>query len=111
MNVLRLEKLKVKIECVNKVFDDAKVALAERIKAKPNDYKSVLKNLVIQGLIKLLEDKVVIVCKKSDVEVIQSILDEAKAEFLDLLKRDSRKYKNFDCDVEINSKYYLPETL
>ena len=111
MNKLRLEKLKVKIECVNSVFEEAKTALSQRIKGKPNDYKAVLKNLVVQCLIKLLEENVIIVCKKEDVAVVESVLEDAKAEFKELLHKESAKYKNFDTKIEINSKYFLPETL
>ena len=35
MNKLRLEKLKVKIDCVNSVFEEAKNQLALRIKNDP----------------------------------------------------------------------------
>jgi V-type H+-transporting ATPase subunit E len=111
MNKLRLEKLKVKIECVNNVFEEAKTALVQRIKNKPNDYKKVLKDLIIQGLIKLLEEQVVIVCKKDDLETIKSVLEEAKTEFLELLKRDSKKFNNFNCTIEMNTRYFLPESL
>ena len=55
MNKLRLEKLKVKIECVNTVFEEAKSQLVDKTKNNPEEYRSVLKNLMIQGFIKLLE--------------------------------------------------------
>lgn len=111
MNKLRLEKLKVKIECVNTVFDDAKSALISRIKGKPNDYKIVLKNLIIQGLIKLLEENVNIVCKRDDYEMVNSVLEQAKGEFLDILKRESKTYKNMKINIIVDTKYYLPEFL
>ena len=78
MNKLRLEKLKVKIECVNNVFDETRTQLIAKIKSKPNDYKNVLKNLMIQGFIKLLEENVTIVCKKDDYDVVVSVLEQAK---------------------------------
>jgi V-type H+-transporting ATPase subunit E len=111
MNKLRLEKLKVKIECVNNVFDEARNALTQKIKGKPGDYKVVLKNLMIQGFIKLLEENVNILCKKEDVEVVTSVVETAKNEFLDLLKRESKKYKNFKMNVTVDPKYFLPDGL
>ena len=44
MNKLRLEKLKVKIDCVNLVFEEAKNQLTLRIKNNENEYKKVLKD-------------------------------------------------------------------
>ena len=70
MNKLRLEKLKVKIECVNTVFEEAKSQLVDKTKNNPEEYRSVLKNLMIQGFIKLLEENVNIICKKEDYNVV-----------------------------------------
>ena len=70
MNKLRLEKLKVKIECVNTVFEEAKSQLVDKTKNNPEEYRSVLKNLMIQGFIKLLEENVNIICKKDDYNVV-----------------------------------------
>jgi V-type H+-transporting ATPase subunit E len=111
LNKLRLQKLKVKIECVNNVFDEARQQLQQRIKGKSNDYKTVIKNLIIQGLIKLLEENVTIFCKKDDYEIVNSVIDQAKTEFLDLLKRESKRYKNFDTNIVVDTKYYLPDTV
>jgi V-type H+-transporting ATPase subunit E len=111
MNKLRLEKLKVKIECVNNVFDEAKNQLVQKIKNKPSDYKNVLKNLIIQGFIKLLEENVTIVCKKEDYETVKSVVEQSKTEFLELLKRESNKYKNFNTTPIVDTRYYLPDTV
>ncbi len=106
-----MEKLKVKVECVNNVFEDAKNQLAQRIKSKPNDYKIVIKNLIVQGLIKLMEDKVTVFCKKEEYDMIQSILDQAKNEFVELLNKETKKLKNFQCEVIIDTKFYLPDNV
>lgn len=111
MNALRLEKLKVKIECVNNVFEEARTTLAERIKNKPSEYKNVLKNLMIQGFIKLLDENINIVCKKDDYEIVKSVVDQAKSEFLEILNKESAKYKNLKLNVTVDTKYYLPEHL
>jgi V-type H+-transporting ATPase subunit E len=111
MNGLRLEKLKVKIDCVSSVFDEARNHLLQRIKNKPADYKNVLKNLMIQGFIKLLEENINVLCKKEDYEIVVALVEDAKIEFLDKLKRESTKFKNFKVNVTVDTKYYLPDTL
>ena len=81
MNKLRLEKLKVKIDCVNTVFEEAKNQLVDKIRNNPEEYRSVLKNLMIQGFIKLLEDNVNIICKKEDYNVVCGLVEQAKKNF------------------------------
>jgi V-type H+-transporting ATPase subunit E len=109
MNKLRLEKLKVKIECVNSVFEEAKQQLISRIKNKAEDYRNVLRNLLVQGFIKLLEENVNIICKKEDYDVITGVVAEAQDKFLELLNKESKKFKNFKMVVSVDTKYYLPD--
>lgn len=111
VNKLRLEKFKVKIDYINSIFEETRNALLQRIKNKPNDYKNTMKNLIIESLIKLLDENVNVICKKEDVELVTSLLEPAKKEFLELLKKNSNKFKNFDCVITLDSKYYLPENM
>jgi len=112
MNKLRLEKLKVKIDCVNSVFEEAKNQLALKIKNSPDEYKNVMKNLIIQGFIKLLEENINIICKKEDYDLVNSIVDEAKEEFLEKLKKEAKKSINLSkMNVTIDNKFYLPDNL
>lgn len=111
MNKLRLEKLKVKIDCVNSVFDEAKNQLVQKIRGKPEEYKNVIKNLLIQGFIKLLEENVNIICKKDEYEIVKSLIEPAKEKFLEMLSKETRKFKNFKLNVTVDTKYFLPESM
>lgn len=110
MNKLRLEKLKIKIDCVNSVLEEVKAGLISRIKKKPEDYKHLLKDLIVQGLIKLLEEHVHIFCKKSDFDVVTSLIDECKIAFANLLAKESNRQQT-NLKVTIDEKYFLPETV
>lgn len=111
MNKLRLEKLKVKIDCVNSVFEDAKNELIKKIKNNPDEYKKILKDLLIQGFIRLLDDKINVICKKEDYDVVKNILPEAKNEFLDKLKKEAKKSIQLDeMEITLDDKFFLPET-
>ena len=112
MNKLRLEKLKVKIDCVNSVFEDAKKELNKKIKNNPEQYKKILKDLLVQGFIKLLDDKINVLCKKEDFELVKSLLDEAKNEFLEKMKKEAKKSVQInDFNVTLDEKFFLPETM
>ena len=112
MNKLRLEKLKVKIDCVNSVFEEAKNQLSLRIKNDQNEYKKVMKDLMIQGFIKLLEDKINIICKKEDLDLVNELVEDAKEEFLDKLKKEAKKSINLsNMEITVDTKYHLPDTM
>ena len=112
MNKLRLEKLKVKIDCVNSVFEDAKTQLVKKIKSNPEEYKKILKDLLVQGFIRLLDDKVNVLCKKEDFDVVKNLIDEAKNEFLEKLKKEAKKSAQIEnLEVTLDEKYFLPETM
>jgi len=111
VNRLRLEKFKIKIDYINSIFEETRTALLQRIKSKPNDYKNTMKNLIIECLIKMLDENVNVICKKEDVELVRSLLEPAKKDFLELLKKNSNKFKNFDCNITLDSKYFLPENM
>ena len=112
MNKLRLEKLKVKIDCVNSVFEDAKTQLVKKIKNNPEEYKKILKDLLVQGFIRLLDYKINVLCKKEDFELVKSLIDEAKKEFLEKLKKEVKKSAQIDnLEITLDEKYFLPETM
>jgi len=112
MNKLRLEKLKVKIDCVNSVFEDAKTQLVKKIKNNPEEYKKILKDLLIQGFIRLLDDKINVLCKKEDFDLVKSLIDEAKSEFLEKLKKEAKKSAQIEnLQVTLDEKFFLPETI
>ena len=112
LNKLRLEKLKVKIDCVNSVFEDAKTQLVKKIKSNPEEYKKILKDLLVQGFIRLLDDKVNVLCKKEDFDVVKSLIEEAKNEFLEKLKKEAKKSAQIEnLEITLDEKYFLPETM
>lgn len=48
MNELRLDKLKKKLECVNKAINETREQLVAKISSNPEEYEKILKNLIIQ---------------------------------------------------------------
>ena len=110
MNKLRLEKLKVKIDCVNSVFEETRTQLIKKIRNNPEDYKKILKDLLIQGFIRLLDDKINVLCKKEDYDLVKDLIEEAKKEFLEKLKKEAKKSVQInDLQVTLDQKFFLPE--
>ena len=76
-------------------------------------HKEVLKKLLIQGLIKLMESKIVVSCREQDVSLIEQVKDEAINEYRNMMvsQVQALKGKSADeipCEVTINTDKYLP---
>jgi len=52
---------------------------------------------------------VLIICKKEETELVQSVIEDAKNQFLKLLAEQTNKFKNYDPKITVDKKYNLPE--
>lgn len=51
--------------------------MAERLANNQQEYADLLKNLLVQGLIKLIEPKITLRCRQSDVNILTGVVNEA----------------------------------
>ena len=65
-----MSEMKVRYDMIEKVEADAKAKLKNQ-RADKNIYKALLKDLIKQGLIKLLEEDVEIRCLKEDEPIVR----------------------------------------
>ena len=73
-----------------------------------NGYKAVMTKLIVQGLIKLLETDVNIVCRKVDVSLVKEITAAAIKEFTTMMTEQTIRYKNLNVTITVDEKYFLP---
>jgi len=98
LNGSRLQVLKAREDGVQKLLADAHKRLG--VVSKEPSYKKLLQSLIVQGLIKLQENKVQIVCRTQDLALVKDILPHAVQEY------SGKTGKN--CDVTINQSEPLP---
>jgi len=98
-NQSRLRMLKSKEEGVQKLLSQAHHRLSEVTKDTAG-YKSLMRLLVLQGLLKLQEEKVVVICRKQDTALVQEVLP--------LAQDDYKKKIGKPCDVVIDDSTHLP---
>lgn len=79
-------------------------ALKEKLKDK-QVYKGLLKNLIIQSLIKMMETEVSLKCVQEDVEIMKSVIEEAALEFSNLCKNEIGK--EFFTKINIDTTNHL----
>eukprot|EP00904_Undaria_pinnatifida_P010264 jgi/Undpi1/6368/HiC_scaffold_20.g08849.m1 len=54
--------------------------------SKGAQYPTLLKALIVQSMIKIEEDKITVICREADVAAVKSVVSEAAAEYVELMK-------------------------
>ena len=110
-NAQRIENMRKTNELIQKLFKDSRLTLVKIQKQKPDDYRRLLKDLILQGLIKLMEPEVNIRCRKSDVAVVERVMAEAAEDYKQIMKAEVKAYQNKEVVINLvlDSNRYLPE--
>ncbi|EPS70861.1 hypothetical protein M569_03897, partial [Genlisea aurea] len=80
LNASRLKVLQAQDDLVNAMKDSASKELLN-VSSNHESYTLLLKDLVVQGLLKLKEPSVLLRCRKEDLSLVESILESAKEEY------------------------------
>lgn len=83
-----------------------------RLQDNQSEYAELLKNLLIQGLIKLIEPRVTLRCRKSDVNVLQGVIDDAIEQYKRLMLAQVKALQgkeDIPCKVTIDEEHFLHE--
>jgi V-type H+-transporting ATPase subunit E len=70
LNRARILKMRKTNELVESLLMKAKIRMAEQISEDQDSYQELLKQLLIQGLIKLIEPRVILKVRESDKDMI-----------------------------------------
>lgn len=92
-NKTRLRALATKEEVLNDIFDAAKEKL-KSISAKKGEYKPILAKLIEEGLLALLEEKVIVKVREADVKLAKEAAEDAAKGF-----KEKAKFENVDIEV------------
>ena len=68
-------------ECLDELRQEALAALAEQMTSDPDLYRTTVKDLLKQGMIKLLEEEVELLVREEDVDLFQGLISECEEEF------------------------------
>lgn len=99
LNQSRLTVLKARDEGIQKLLSEAHQRLSALSKDAAS-YKKLLKDLILQGLIKLQEPKVTIVCRKQDLSLVKEVLKGASDEYTQKTK--------LQVAIDIDNNVFLP---
>ncbi|XVF13085.1 hypothetical protein REPUB_Repub08aG0177500 [Reevesia pubescens] len=80
LNASRIKVLQAQDDVVNAMKESASKDLLN-VSRDHHVYKKLLKDLVVQSLVRLKEPAVLLRCRKDDVHLVESVLDDAKEEY------------------------------
>jgi len=99
LNASRLRLFKAREEGVQKILSIAHRKLAEASKDQAT-YKKLLKDLIVQGFLRLQEEQATIVARKQDLSLVESVVPEAVAEY--------KKLSGANVTAVIDKNMFLP---
>ncbi|KAG7879656.1 hypothetical protein KL938_003709 [Ogataea parapolymorpha] len=97
-NKTRLKILATKEEALDTIFKEAEIALV-KLSHDSSKYGNILKLLIEEGLYALMEPKVTVRVRKSDVELAKKVSEEAAKDF--------KEKANIDVSISIDESSYL----
>lgn len=80
INKSRLRTIEERNTLLLQSVDMVKKSLSEVVK-KTDQYKKIVTDLIVQGAIMLLEPQVTILCRKEDVGLVKSVIDDAQKKY------------------------------
>eukprot|EP00434_Breviolum_minutum_P027453 symbB.v1.2.024271.t1/scaffold2285.1/size83374/3 len=104
INKQRLEKIKARQEVMHKISADAQDDIVKELQ-KGDTGKKFITQLLLQGMLMLLESEVVVRCRQSDQTLVQGCLKDASEQYASLIKKETGATKA--CALSID-KTFLP---
>ena len=98
-NKANLDKMNLKNELVQKTVDEALEKIKAFAKIENDSYKKLLKELIIECMVKLLEKDCFIKARKDDINYIQSIVKECEKEFSQIMTKETKR--DYECKLSI----------
>ncbi|KAJ8533175.1 hypothetical protein K7X08_016064 [Anisodus acutangulus] len=100
LNASRIKVLQAQDDVVSGMKESARKTLL-KISGDKNNYKKLLKGLIVQSLLRLKEPSVLLRCREMDVAVVKLVVEEAKREY-------AEKAKVRTPNITIDYNVYLP---
>ena len=112
-NERRIERMRKVNEFIDQLNEETRKKIKENFENDQDAYKQLCKNLLLQGLIKLMEAKVVIRCREQDVSLIEDVIEDAVSEYKSMIVEQVKLFEGksadeIPCEVAIDTNKYLP---
>ena len=96
-NRANLDKMNLKNKLVQDTVDEALKKLKSFALPDNNSYKKLLKELILECMVKLLEKECFIKIRKDDADYVKSIMKDCESEFVKIMKKETRR--DYECKL------------
>ena len=103
-NQSNLEKMKKKNDLVNKIMEETLEKIKEFANPNNKEYQNLLKQLIVESMVKLLESTCYIQIRKEDEKYVKSILKECEKNYSNFMKKETSR--DYNCKLIIDNEYY-----
>jgi len=103
INKSRLEKIKARQEAIGKITDEVKKDIASKLRDDATN-KKFITNLIVQGLLMLLEDTVQVRCRQQDDAVVSACLAQAAAQYAQEISAQTGASKSVKISLDTANK-------
>ena len=100
--------MKERNECVQQVRMETKEHMMRQIVNPENpQYRAALKNLIIQGMIKLLETTLILICRKEDLALVRELVPECQHSYEEIMIREAAGDREYKTELIVSSESFL----
>jgi len=103
-----VKKMQMRDELLNTLLVDAATKLG--VVARGQNYPHLLQKLIVQGLIKIEEVEVVVYCRPDDHAVVEKVLPDAIAEYVEIMERESGIKLSPQVSLNTDQSKILPDS-
>lgn len=89
-------------ELLKVLINSSEEKLKEFAKPQNKEYTDLLKKLIVQGMVVLLEPIVKIRVRKEDRDVVEKMFPECEREFEEIMKRETER--EYSCKLQLEVK-------
>jgi V-type H+-transporting ATPase subunit E len=97
--------MKTKNSLVENIIDETLTRLTDFCKSDNQRYRELVKNLIVEGMIKLLEPECIVKVKKEDAEFVKGILKECEVESAQKMKKETER--DYNCSLVVDDGAFL----
>ena len=108
INASRLKKMEERNTCLLEIKEMMKGKLREQMKNDRPTYLKTVKDLILQGMIKLIEPALQIKCREEDVQDIKGMTGELEESYATFMK-DTTKRDEYTCELTVLDDNFLGE--
>ena len=109
-NETRIERMRKVDEYVSELRAQTKAQIRQTLSKDKKAYSQLCEDLLVQGLIKMMEQTLYIRCRKSDVSIIESVQANAIKRYRELIVKEVKRFQSMKpndipCKIIIDSTY------